>query len=497
MSSTYTTRIRLEKQGSGENASTWGDKLNESVIDLVDSAVGAVTSISLAGVGDAYTVSSADGVSDEARSAVLYFHGSVSTAVSITIPAVEKSYIIGNLTSGGFGIQIKPAGGTEQTIPAGQTTLIYTDGTNVKNVLSSLTGMSQVGASTGTFTRGSFTSLDADVVNVSVSLSATNITGATGGFTTKVSSAALEISGHVSAATATFSGAVSCSTIFGDGSNLSGVAATPRSYLAGMNLSMGSDNDHDIQITAGIAKNSTNASDLTLSSTIEKQIDATWADGTGAGGLASGASLSANTTYHVFAIEVTAGTDAGFDSSSTASNFVANNNVTAFRRIGSVMTDGSSNIRPFRQRGDKFLLQDPILSYTDKSIGATGRTTITLNTPSGIVTDAIFTHLLFGTFTDAQFVYRPLAMPDVSVVDNGYASAPTSAAMGSLGNRGAGFIEFGGNERLRDFAWEVTCETNTSSQIGVRTQVAGGSADGSDSNAFQTTGWYDSRGKDD
>ena len=111
MSSTYTTRLRLEKQGSGENASTWGDKLNESVIDLVDSAVGAVTSISLAGVGTAYTVSSADGVGDEARSAVLYFHGSVSTAVSITIPAVEKTYIVGNLTGGGFGIKIKPAGG--------------------------------------------------------------------------------------------------------------------------------------------------------------------------------------------------------------------------------------------------------------------------------------------------------------------------------------------------------------------------------------------------
>jgi len=492
MSSTYTTRIRLEKQGSGENASTWGDKLNESVIDLVDSAVGAVTSISLAGVGTAYTVSSADGVSDEARSAVLYFHGSVSTAVSITIPAVEKSYIIGNNTTGGFGVKIKPAGGTEQTIPAGQTTLIYTDGTAVKNVLSSITGMSQVGASLG-----NFTSVVANDVAVSANLSATNITGVTGGFSTKVSAGALEVSGVVSGTSAVFSGIVSCSAIVGDGSGLSGLTVTPRSYLAGMNLSMGSDNEHDIQITAGIAKNSTNASDLTLSSTIEKQIDATWADGTGAGGLASGASLSANTTYHVFAIAVTAGTDAGFDSSATAANFVANNDVTAFRRIGSVITDGSSNIRPFRQRGDKFLLQDPILSYTDKSIGATGRTTITLNTPSGIVTDAIFTHLLFGTFTDAQYVYRPLAMPDVSVVDNAFGTAPTSAAMGSLGNRGAGFIEFGGNERLRDFAWEVTCETNTSSQIGVRTQVAGGSADGSDSNAFQTTGWYDSRGKDD
>ena len=242
MSSTYTTRIRLEKQGSGENASTWGDKLNESVIDLVDSAVGAVTSISLAGVGDAYTVSSADGVSDEARSAVLYFHGSVSTAVSITIPAVEKSYIIGNLTSGGFGIQIKPAGGTEQTIPAGQTTLIYTDGTNVKNVLSSLTGMSQVGASTGTFT-----SLDADVVNVSVSLSATNITGATGSFSTCISATNLvaetgsfsacvsttnlvaatgSFTTKVSGVAAEFSAAVCAAEFYGDGSNLTNVAGT-------------------------------------------------------------------------------------------------------------------------------------------------------------------------------------------------------------------------------------------------------------------------------
>ena len=71
MSSTYTTRLRLEKQGSGENASTWGDKLNESVIDLVDSAVGAVTSVDLSGVGTAFTVSTADGVSDQARSALL------------------------------------------------------------------------------------------------------------------------------------------------------------------------------------------------------------------------------------------------------------------------------------------------------------------------------------------------------------------------------------------------------------------------------------------
>ena len=85
-----------------------------------------------------------------------------------------------------------------------------------------------------------------------------------------------------------------------------------------MNLSNGSDGDHDINITAGGARNSTDASSLELSSTLVKKIDATWADGSAAGGLASGVTLSANTWYHVHAIAVTAGTDAGFDTSPVA-----------------------------------------------------------------------------------------------------------------------------------------------------------------------------------
>ena len=180
--------------------------------------------------------------------------------------------------------------------------------------------------------------------------------GATGSFTTKVSAAALEISGVTSltgdlqATTATFSGAVSVSTISGDGSALTGLSALPTNYLSGMNLSNGSDGDHDINITAGGARNSTDASSLELSSTLVKKIDATWADGSAAGGLASGVTLSANTWYHVHAIAVTAGTDAGFDTSPVAANLISGNDASAYRRIGSVYTDGSSNIRAFHQR---------------------------------------------------------------------------------------------------------------------------------------------------
>ena len=39
MASTFTSRIRLEKQGDGENPNSWGLILNQNVIDMVDEAV--------------------------------------------------------------------------------------------------------------------------------------------------------------------------------------------------------------------------------------------------------------------------------------------------------------------------------------------------------------------------------------------------------------------------------------------------------------------------
>tara|TARA_R110000824_G_scaffold290850_1_gene479314 strand:+ start:432 stop:1901 length:1470 start_codon:yes stop_codon:yes gene_type:complete len=488
MSSTYTTRLRLEKQGSGENASTWGTKLNDAVIDLVDSAVGAITSIDLSGVGTAFTVSTADGVLDQARSAVLYFHGSVSTAVSITVPAVEKVYILGNLTSGGHALMLKPAGGTQGTIPAGQSTLIYTDGTTVKNLFTSITGMSQVGASLGSFTSVVATDINANTVGVSVSLSATNIKGATGSFTTKVSAAALEISGVTSlgalrGTTATFSGAVSVSTIAGDGSSLTGLSAVPDNYLTGMILSNDSDSDHDISIKVGITKNSTNASDLELTSAIVKQIDATWANGSAAGGLASGVTLSANTWYHLHAIAVTAGTDAGFDTSSVAANLIANNDASAYRRIGSVFTDSSSNIIPFSQIGDEFLwnTNSSALVISKNNITVDTTFAVTIATPLSVTTWAMLNIDLndIGN-TDGILVHSPDVSIGIGVpsgADTAYPAQSFSGKINSGSYTGGTFYA----SRIR---------TDTQSRISY--SVVGAGTDAS----FATLGWVDTRGKD-
>jgi hypothetical protein len=51
MASTYTTRLRLEKQGTGENANTWGDKTNDT-FDLLDESIYGYAAKSVAGSSD-------------------------------------------------------------------------------------------------------------------------------------------------------------------------------------------------------------------------------------------------------------------------------------------------------------------------------------------------------------------------------------------------------------------------------------------------------------
>ena len=59
MSSTYTSRIKLELQADGENANTWGQRLNNNVIQLVDDAVAAYTTNSIGSAS--YTLTNNDG----------------------------------------------------------------------------------------------------------------------------------------------------------------------------------------------------------------------------------------------------------------------------------------------------------------------------------------------------------------------------------------------------------------------------------------------------
>ena len=137
MASTYTSRIRLNKQGDGDNPNSWGTVLNDGVISLVDDAIAAYTTISI-GSAATVTLSAVNGGSDTARSAFLEVKGSVggtNTTITLEIPSNSKSYVINNKVSANTTasdiVKIKTASGQGYDIPFGAVGLVICDGTSV------------------------------------------------------------------------------------------------------------------------------------------------------------------------------------------------------------------------------------------------------------------------------------------------------------------------------------------------------------------------------
>jgi hypothetical protein len=126
MASTYSTTLRLELIGNGEQAGTWGTTTNTNLGSLIEQAITGVQTITM---GDAtYTLTSFDGAVDEARNAVLVLGGTVTTPQNLIAPSVEKTYIIKNGT--GANVTVKTSGGNGVTFVNGQVGIVYCDGTN-------------------------------------------------------------------------------------------------------------------------------------------------------------------------------------------------------------------------------------------------------------------------------------------------------------------------------------------------------------------------------
>ena len=136
MASTYTTNIRLTKQGDGENPNSWGQILNDGVISLGDDAIAGYTTVSL-GSAATVTLSENQGSGDQSRSAILEFKGSVGGAhdtINVLIPNNSKSYVVRNSVSyndSTDAIVLKVAGNTGVTIADDSTAMYVTNGTTV------------------------------------------------------------------------------------------------------------------------------------------------------------------------------------------------------------------------------------------------------------------------------------------------------------------------------------------------------------------------------
>lgn len=176
----------------------------------------------------------------------------------------------------------------------------------------------------------------------------------------------------------------------------------------------GADADHDIEISTGICRDSLDSLNLLLTSVLIKQIDAIWAVGTNAGGLFSG-TVANDTTYHIFAIrkDSDGSIDAGFDTSISAANIPAG--YTSFRRVGSVVTDGSANILAFyATETDGGGIDVDWDVYTADFSGNIALTRVlrTLTVPTGIEVIAKITAGISGTTTDGTYWVKPTFITD-------------------------------------------------------------------------------------
>lgn len=245
----------------------------------------------------------------------------------------------------------------------------------------------------------------------------------------------------------------------------------PRGYISGLTLSNnGTDGEHDIDIAVGECRDSSDAFDMTLASTMTKRIDAAWAAGSGEGGLFTGTVANA-TWYHVFLIrKISDGSiDAGFDTSVTAGNIPTG--YAAYRYLGSVLTNGSANIIGFScdetdGGGARFTWTAPVEDWTGAA--STGsRTLRTVSVPPGRRARWLGQARHFAAGSNHSLLITSPQQDDV---------AATGLA-GAGGSWGAANAVGSGN-------WDVM--TNTSSQVGARASVA--------LTEYGTTyGWIDSR----
>lgn len=137
MPSSYTPSLRLVLPVTGELQGTWGDTVNDGLTSLVDSSIAGTASIAMTDAN--YTLSTANGATDEARRMFVSLTGSLTAQRDVICPAASKLYFVHNGTN--QAIVFKTSAGTGVTVPVNARATLFCDGTNVVGAVNYLTAL--------------------------------------------------------------------------------------------------------------------------------------------------------------------------------------------------------------------------------------------------------------------------------------------------------------------------------------------------------------------
>ena len=146
MASSYTSRLKLERQASGENSGNWGNLVNY-VFNRVDCSVKGYQAANIAGNANV-TLSSANSTTntddsatdDQVHNAILEFTGALTANIHVFTDAVESKYTLFNNTSGSYTVTFANTGHAANgvALKQGAKTLVYSDGSTIADVMGDL-----------------------------------------------------------------------------------------------------------------------------------------------------------------------------------------------------------------------------------------------------------------------------------------------------------------------------------------------------------------------
>jgi hypothetical protein len=135
MASTY-SQYKIELVGTGEQAGTWGTTTNNNFGSATpgtyqgfEQAIGGRADVTMSGTTTLSLTNS--NAAQDARALYLNLLGTLSGAADLVVPALQKSYLVKNGTTGGFAVTIKVIGQTGVSIPNGKTVWVYNNGTDI------------------------------------------------------------------------------------------------------------------------------------------------------------------------------------------------------------------------------------------------------------------------------------------------------------------------------------------------------------------------------
>ena len=136
MASTY-SNLKIELIGTGDQSGTWGTTTNTNLGTAIEEAITGSADVAFSSADVTLTLTNTN-TSQTARNLRLNLTGTSGGARNLTVPDIEKYYIVTNGLADD--VTVKNSTGTTYTVPAGTTAQLFSSGVGIKDAISFFAG---------------------------------------------------------------------------------------------------------------------------------------------------------------------------------------------------------------------------------------------------------------------------------------------------------------------------------------------------------------------